>query len=494
MAHTIGIGESAASNPAPGDQDPPGASRGLPFGFFLGLITGMILLKISLGPLVDGDLYWHLIAGRELASGVAADSIGTNWSFAPVTGGWTSTQWLAELLFYRLHSMGSWGALVAFRVVTAAIALAILARATLSGRRPIVAAFPYVLAAAAIGFVSQERPQQFTLIGAAALGGVLFAGLRRGVLPRWWLLLPLVALWANLHGGWVLAPVVLGLIGAGRIVDSHRVSEPVALRSLSLAALCVVAGALSPSGVSGVTAPLRFTNATANIIEWGAVKPVSAAGLVSLIMLGIFLLGWSRAGRTPNSEVLVVCALLVFLWAAWRNLAPGLALMAPLAADRLATAFPNFGNRPEPRWSDRVGIGVAVVLTLAGLALIPGKEHLPVDDNPVRLAQRISLLPPGQRVLDDYNVAGLVLFFGGPGTTVAIDGRADRYGAKYIDSYLRLENLQGDWKSLLDELDPTSALILRGTALTYVLTEERGWKEVGSDGDYVLLVRPESSG
>ena len=68
-------------------------------------------------------------------------------------------------------------------------------------------------------FAADARPQQFTLIGSALLGGVLMRGFSTGGLPRWWLTLPSVALWANLHGGWILAPVVLGLIGMRGLLD-----------------------------------------------------------------------------------------------------------------------------------------------------------------------------------------------------------------------------------------------------------------------------------
>ena len=192
----------------------------------------------------------------------------------------------------------------------------------------------------------------------------------------------------------------------------------------------------------------------------------------------------------PRSEVLAVLSLLMFSWSAWRNMTPGLILLAPVVAESLCLAFPLIARRPEPRWSKPAGVGLAVSLTALGLLSIPGRELLPLEQNPVDLAKGIAQLEPHQRVLNDYNVAGLALYFGGAETQVAIDGRADRYGAGYIESYLRLNNLQGDWKTLLAELAPTSALIKRDTALAQYLSETQHWTVVGTDGEYVLLKAP----
>ena len=180
-------------------------------------------------------------------------------------------------------------------------------------------------------------------------------------------------------------------------------------------------------------------------------------------------------------------ACLVFSWTAWRNVAPGLALASPLVAHRLEMAFPRV-PRSEPKWSVPVGICIAVALTLISLIGLAGREHLPRNSEPIDLAMRIAELPAGQRVLNDYNASGMALYFGGAGTKVGIDGRADRYGSDYIQAYVDMKNLRGDWQQLLQELDPTSALIEEDTALAHVLQEERDWRVIGRQNGWVLMV------
>ena len=127
---------------------------------------------------------------------------------------------------------------------------------------------------------------------------------------------------------------------------------------------------------------------------------------------------------------------------------------------------------------------------MVGVLTIPTREPLPTAEWPIGLAQQISELEPGQEVLNDYNTAGIVLFFGGQESRVGIDGRTDRYGAQYIADYVDLTDLKGDWKALLDELDPTSALLEDDSPLAYHLTEVQGWSVAGQESGFTLLVEP----
>ena len=311
----------------------------------------------------------------------------------------------------------------------------------------------------------------------------------QGRTPRWWLLLPATWLWANLHGGWLLVPVLLAVLAVGRLLDNGWHDPPVRRLSL-LALLTTVCGSLTPAGPSSTLGFARLSGAAADQIqEWERTAPLSGLGVLCSGMLLLIAISWART-RVPWSEALAASALVLLAWSALRNVAPALLILAPLVAQRLCLAFPSIGRDPEPRWSAPLGVGLALALMGAGLATMPNRELLPDDVLPVELAQRIGDLPGDQRVLNDYNTSGLVLFFAGEGDQVGIDGRTDRYGADYIRSYLELQDVQGDWEPLLDELDPTVALLRSDEALAHVLSAERGWVELGREGDWVLLAPP----
>lgn len=478
------------------DADPveKAANRhGLPFTAVLGLITGLAILVVSAVSYRDVDIYWHLMAGRELWQGQPPSALGTDWSYAPDPLPWISTQWLGEGLFHVLFTWGGWAALAYYRTLTAAIAVAILAVTTVRGHPAVLAAAPFVVGTVAIAAYSQERTQQLTYIGAAALGGVLVAALSRARLPRWWQIVPITVLWANLHGGWIILPMVFLLIAMGRWLD-HGIQDGTGHRALGLAAVALLSGMISPAGLGNVAAVLRFADATDGVIqEWEPVAPTEDVGILTLTLWVIVLVAWRGSGRVPRSEFLVVVSLFIFGWMAWRTIVIAILLLAPLLAHRLAQGYPTMAQRREPRWSMPLGIGLACVLTAAALASIPSQEHLPVDQYPFGLYDRLAQAGVGngspERVLNDYNVAGMVLWFGGEAPQVAIDGRTDRYGAEYIKVYMDALVMQGDWAAVLDELEPTAALLDEHGPLDEELATE-GWTVLGRENGYVLLTRP----
>jgi hypothetical protein len=455
----------------------------------LAVITSAAILWTTQSPVLDGDVYWHILAGSELASGSTPSAIGEDWSFAPDPQPWVSTQWLAELGLWHLYSAVGWAAILAFRVVTCAIAIGVLTWTTLRGRSTMLAAWPFLVAMLAACAASQERPQQLTLIGAAILGGVLEKGLTQGGIPRWYSVVPPTILWANAHGGWVLVPTTIALVGVSRIFE-HGVLDKVAHRALALGVALAACGAASPSGVDNIVAVARFSAATERVKEWQPTTPLSGMGIFTLLMLLGILAAWARPVGVPRSEMLATVALVAFTWVAVRNVAPGLLLIAPLVAHRMDRSFRTTG---ELTWMpSRLAMGGVVGILALGAAAVATSSPLQGVRLPVTLAQRVADLPPGQRVLNDYNVAGVVLHFGGEATQVAIDGRADRYGAEYIRSYLDLVSMRGHWNLLLRELDPTSALLAEDSPLVHVLTGGWGWEQLGTEGRYVLLA-PDSA-
>lgn len=475
---------------APATVPPTRTRRGLPFAAVLGLVTAFSIMLVAKDTLRDVDIYWHLIAGGELAAGRSPADLGTTWSFAPDPVAWVSTQWLGEWLFHLIFTAAGWTGIAVYRTVTAAAVMAVLAYTTVRGRPPILAAFPYAIGVVAVAAYSQERTQQFTYLGAAALGGIIVAGLVKGNLPRWWIVVPATILWANLHGGWILVPAAFGLIALGRWLD-HGLRDRVGRDSLGLAVAAVLCGLVSPAGLANVTAVFRISDATDVIQEWAPVTPTSDVGVLSLLLWIVVLVAWSGPGRLPRSEVVTTVALFVFGWMAWRNIVVAMLMLIPLIAHRMVQRFPTMAGRVEPAWSAKVGIGIASAAALFAVLWLPSQEQLPREEWPVELAASVSELPADQRVLNDYNIAGLVLLFGGEGTQVGIDGRTDRYGPDYINDYTGMVNLNGDWQQLLDELAPTSALLEEDAALAHVLVAERQWVQLGEENGFVLLRAPQ---
>lgn len=69
---------------------------------------------------------------------------------------------------------------------------------------------------------------------------------------------------------------------------------------------------------------------------------------------------------------------------------------------------------------------------------------------------------------------------------VGIDGRADRYGAAYIDEYLAMQRGKPGWEATVARLNPNVALLADEDALVPLL-QSQGWQVIGREAEYVLL-------
>ena len=149
--------------------------------------------------------------------------------------------------------------------------------------------------------------------------------------PPPYLALPLLVLWANLHGSVILA---LGLIGPAvleALVDEKRSEWPrVLMRWLPFTALAVAACCLTPYGADPLLIPLR-TLGLGDALNWiGEWRPQDFGhfGTVEFLLLaGIFAL--SRGLTLLAVRALVVLGLIHFALAQVRN-ADLLAMLAPL--------------------------------------------------------------------------------------------------------------------------------------------------------------------
>jgi hypothetical protein len=462
------------------------------------------LVLTALGPVRDVDIFWHVLLGRELLAGTAVTDAGQGWTLTSTGSTWVSTQWFAERVFAVVDSAWGLRGLVALRVASAAVALAVLAWTTLR-RRPLRAAvWPFAIAALMLALATQERAQQVTFALAPLLGVWAVTLVRDGRLPRWWLLLPLVTVWSTIHGGWALVPLVLGVSALARVLD-HGIRDRVAWQAIPLAVLTVAAACISPAGIGNVVSVVRISASASQIIEWGHVTPWDVTTLPLVLLLGIAVVVCWRSGERPSrGEVLVVAVLAAYGFWAWRNLTPATLMLAPIAAGILTRALTaRDGATPLPHRSAArswVAGCAATVVTLglvSAVTLVAHQDPLLSERVPQQLIARLAATTSDQRVITSYNVSGATLLLGGgpPHVRIAIDGRADRYGGGYIRDYQSvLIAAAPGWAPLLDRLAPTSALLREDEPLWTALVTRRGWVDVGHEGMFILLRAPGAPG
>ena len=452
-------------------------------------VAAIASIALSQGPVRDPDVYWHVRLGGEMLQTHSVAGHAASWSLVPSHGHWTSSEWLAEIVLRGFVNAFGWRGMLVYQALTAVALLGALAYTLRPRGDARTNALVYALVAISMAPLFQARPQTLSLLFMVWLGVVCRDVLVDKRLPHAAVFLAATWLWAQLHGLWLLAPVMLVLAAAGRLLDTHTRDElRFAGRACTFALAAVVVGCVNPVGVRSLVLPFTLHSATRTINEWQPTNFITyfTWGLLGLVALLVY--AWARAlERAPRAELFWTGALLAFGMLAFRNVPVATLLLAPIAAQRLAQPRRlQDTTQRERRLLLSAGIALGVVAVLVAALGAVGGRPIP-SGSPTRLAAALNDGRP-HRVLDAYNTGGIVLAFAGPHVRVGIDGRADYYGGNYINRYSDMIEMRSGWQRLFNQLDPDAAIIGDSGPLVAWLTQH-GWKATQHQGEYVLLLK-----
>ena len=451
--------------------------------------AGVYALLLTLGPrlLNDPDSYSHIAIGRWiLANGALLRS--DPFSFSMHGAPWIPFEWLSEVIYAAVYALSGWAGVVVLAAAAIALAIGMLTRFLLRELSPMLALAMVMVAVVLLAPHMLARPHVLTLPIMVAWAAALVRCMDRRAPPPFWAL-PLLVLWANLHGSVVLA---LGLIGPAvleALLAEKRSEWPrVLLLWLSFTALAVAACCLTPYGPGPLLMPLTtlgLGQALNYIMEWRP-QDFGRFGTFEFLLLAcIFAL--SRGVTLPVVRTLVLLGLLHFALAQVRN-ADLLAMLAPLYL--AAPLARQFGARAEDnaagsaRGMNLTVLGVMIVAT--GLAL--ARDVRPALRNTPEAAVANADLAKAGPVLNDYSFGGYLIFTGIP---TFIDGRGELYGGEFIARYNRDLSLTDlpDFLKLLDQYKFGATLLAPDTPAVALLDRLPDWQRVYSDDVAVVHKR-----
>lgn len=450
------------------------------------LVVGGVFWAGVARSLGDPDVWWHVRTGQLILNqGIPHTE---PWAFTALGRTWVPTAWLSDVLFAATHDLLGWRGLIVLKVGLSAALLVALGRLVFREAQSRLAAPVFAIAAIVVSPFLSERPQLISLLLVVWLAGVTRRLLLEQVLP--WGILAVGYLWANLHGMWVLLPVVLGVAAVGLVVDGTPGGRKTAGRVAIFAAGSVILSALTPAGPRIAYWSFIVRDAAADVSEW---RPTTVTGVYGMAYLTIFCL-WVLAvarARTPvpRSEILLVLGVFAFGLIAARNVAPCVLLMAPWVAAALQRSFGQaMKETSPPRVPSWLLVATIVVATLVTSARVVTQQPI-ADGVPLRIVAELKSRPGPVRVLNSYSVGGVLTGFGAPHISVAIDGRTDNYSAEFVHRHFLATTQLFRWRELVGDLDPDAVVVGQGGQLFNELTRI-GWTTTLVDGDFALLDPP----
>jgi len=448
------------------------------------------LLLINGNPLLnDPDTYWHIAVGRWILDHGALPQVDI-YSFTKAGEPWISTSWLAQILFAKAYDWAGWSGPVVLAAAASAVTFALLA--FYLGSR-ISEKYALLASAAALALAASHllaRPHVLALpLMLAWVHGLLAASEARKA-PSF-LLLPLIALWANLHGGFVLGLALIAPIALDALWNAEGAQRAALLpRWIVFGLAALAASCATPYGWNSILAARRILDLGELlhlIDEW---RPADFSRLtpLELCLLGGFgvALYWRLTLSPPR--ILLLLGFIHMALSHVRNVEV-LALLAPLVV--ITPLAEQFALPPVPPGKTNptlVLVALAAFLGLSSLAVAGVGRYSPPANASEQAAVDALKAHRAIRVLNDMSFAGFLISRDIP---VFIDGRAELYGEAFALAYdraLQLNDVDGFF-NLLKTYDIDAVLLTPETPAAQLLDRLNGWRRVYSDGNAVLHVR-----
>lgn len=385
----------------------------------------------------DGDVSWHIAAGRWIIEHGAVPSVDI-FSLTKAGKPWVPIEWLAEVVFggaFAINGYGAVAAIVSLALVALNLVLLLYLRrraSTVQILLSMVALYlvliPFLLA----------RPHVLAWPLLAGWTVILLRAREQGTSPPLWAA-ALMLLWANVHGSWALGGAIAAAFAIEALIEA-RWSRKALAGWIGFGLASAFAAMLTPQGVDGFLHPLRVAQMQTLplIVEWRPSDPGRTPLLFAVLVMVIAAALWRGLRLTPVRAMLIAglvgLALLQMRHQSVLAIVAVLLLAKPFASQR----EPSVAIGPDEGRAAALWLGVLIAL----LALVRLVMPLVPAQNDANPRDALAAIPADLRskpVFNGYTIGGPLIL---AGIRPFIDGRADLYGDTFVTDYKQI--IDGD--------------------------------------------------
>ncbi len=432
------------------------------------------------GPLNDADSWWHVAAGRLM---IVRHAVLTTDPFSYTMAGapWFAHEWLSEVLMGGVFNLAGWGGVLLLTALAAGATAGLLARHTgrTLGGLPQVTLLVLALLLCAPHLLARPHVLAWPLLELWA--AELISARSEDRAPRW-RMLPLMTLWANLHGSFMFGLALVAPFALEALLAAKPQGRGGVILTWGGFALAAGAAALlTPHGLETVIFPLKLMAmpSLSGIGEW-APADFRTLSPIEIALLAMLLLAMLRPVRLPPLRALLLAGLVHLSLQHNRQeqvlgVVGALILAAPLA-EVFASA------QAAPAWPGRRWLPAAAAAL--GLGLVVARLSVPVTwrDAPATPVHALAAVTADLRkapMINDYSFSGYLI---GQGVRPYIDSRAELYGEAFLRSYGRMAS--GDREALAGELQRRGVrwtLLTAGSPMALAMDANPAWRRLYAD-------------
>lgn len=484
-------------------------------------VTLILVFIMAARTPLDSDLWWHLRSGE--VTWTSRQILLTDvFSYTRAGAAWVNHSWLGQVVLYGLYRVGSYLAISACVAGVATLALGLLAR-TMEGPA-ILRSFLLVLATSVAALAWPARPQIFSFLLIALVGSILYRYKWEQVDRLSWLI-PIFILWSNLHGGYVLGLLWIGMVIAGELLNhllGYTGEEILSFQKIfRLAFFGLIAGfavLLNPNGIQTWLIPFQTVgvNALQNLIsEWASPDFHQFVQLpfLAVIILTIFCIGTSGR-RLDGSDFTLLAGFMALGLVARRNFGPFALAAIPVLSRHLWPAIQLWVSRVQPilqeygllrkiswsrptsnrpavkRWVNLgvlLFLGISAAIKVVGVSLPGVVERYENEIFPAKAVTWVQEHHPQGTLFNSYDWGGY-LIWRLRDYPVFVDGRTDLYNDEIISQWIQVMNARPGWEHVLDRWGVHLVMVPPDWPINSILPRS-GWSVLYQDQQAVVYGR-----
>lgn len=463
--------------------------------------------------IADPDLWGHVLFGRQMLEG---HQLAFNpYSYSAPNFTWLHHEWLSEVIMaWLFNQFGPFGLnLLSFACALATVAGLAWAQTTTNASLTIQAAI-LMIAGAMLQPWLMIRPQLFDFALLAAVVALLARDNRAPGKAPLWIVVPILGVWSNLHGGFFIGLVALGVYAIvviiQELVAGSRITHGMLLAGIGilagLATLSTFATRYGPDTWYTLWYTVRNPETRHIIMDWEPLLS-SAARLeyYSLLVLVLFAFGAIVFLLTPVGRdlplVAVAAAMTALAFVSCRNVPFALIALAPPLASHLqlliasrdaaGASRPDAGTSPILRWPIQLAATAAAVWVIQRGGLLSGS--IPVVAYPAGPIAFIEQHRLHGNVLCSFEWGLDVIWHLAPNSKVFIDSRYDEaYPRKVVTDYLKFISGRPGASEVLGSYPHQFVLVPTAEPACQFMLKQPAWALIYRDPDASLFARSDS--
>ena len=487
--------------------------------FFVPSIAAIFFLSIFLllsfskgeGLLDDCDTGYHIRAGEFILDTL---SIPKHDIFSYLTPPipWTAHEWLSEVIMAVLHRVSGLRGVVFFFILIIASVYWLLFKILQTHKGNIlinIIVVLFVVTSSQIHWLA--RPHIFSLFLMVIWYYLLdnFQYKERNYL---YLLPPIMLIWVNLHGGFFIAFILIGIYLIGNLIRyfvSQGVEKEECKRKVKLLGLtaiaCLLVSLINPYGYQILLFPLKLTSnkfIMDHVNEFLSPNFHEPMPFKYLLLLMIAVLAFSR----KRLNLIEIALILIFTNMAIYSaryiplfaiiIAPVLIKQTELILNQMDGKFAGFLKKRGERIAsvDKAAKGYLwtfIAVVLVSIFAVNGKIEFKFDEKkkPVEAVEFLKKEHLNGNMFNNDEFGDYIIYAAWPEYKVFFDGRSDMYGVERMKEYFKVTGIEIGWDKVLTKYNINWIIYNANSYLSRFLLEGDEWKLIYADKVANIFVR-----